>query len=645
MARRITFLLLPVLLVAGACSSGGDEPGGEEGTADLGDVELVAALTPFDSCDALLQHLTAEASERVGPYGLDGDQPYFLEGDVATMEDSAAGADVDALQPRSLPSAPVATTVPTSGTNTQEAFVDEPDIVKTTADRLLVVDDNRLRIVDLTGDQPVARGSVELPGWDSQILVVGDRVLALGSADTGEVWDETSDSTWAPYGTGAATLTEIDVSDPDAPTVVHTLTVEGGYLNARLVGETARVVLSAAHPTFPFVYPSDDSPTGRRIAEEANRRLVEEATLDDWLPTARLDDQDVDLIDCAAVEAPLEFSGFGFLSVLTVDLTQPLATPPATTVLADGQTVYASAESLYVATTRPPELPIDDLPQPLPLPTTGPTPVEDYVTALHRFDITGTGPATWIASGEVPGHLLDQFSMSEQEGRLRVATTEGAPWDGGESSSSRVAVLETDGQELVEVGAVDGLGATEQIYTVRFLGDTGYVVTFRQTDPLFVIDLSDPTAPTLQGELEIPGYSAYLHPIDEGHLLGIGQEADASGMTQGLQASVFDVSDPTHPTRVDQVVFPNEYSDAEYDHHAFLWWGPTGQAVLPLTYAETVVLSVGPDHVDEQGRVALPGGQQVRRNVVVGDRLLTVGADTLVTSDLATLAPLSQIPL
>lgn len=614
MARRIPFLLLPVLLLAGACSSGDDVPGPEAagGTVVLDEVELTSALTPFDSCDALLAHLTDEASERVGPYGLEGESPMVLEGDMAFDEDGGfASAGSDRLIEQALP-APV-TTVPTSGTNTQEAFVDEPDLVKVTPDRMLVADEGVLRVIDISGDAPVQRGHVDLPGWDNQLLVVGDRVLALGHSDDGWETDDAGTS-WEPYGYGAAVLAEIDVSDPDAPAVVHTLEVSGAYLSARLVGETARVVLSAAHPQFPFVYPSDDSPAARRIAEEANRRLIEEATLDDWLPGATLDGEAVDLVDCTRVEQPADFSGFGFLSVLTVDLTQPLGTPVTTSVLADGQTVYASAESLYVATTE----------------------LEGDRTTLHRFDITGTGAATWLASGEVPGRLLNQFSMSEHEGRLRVATTEG--------SSSRVAVLETDGQALTEVGAVDGLGPDEEIYAVRFLGDTGYVVTFRQMDPLFVIDLSDPTDPTLQGELHIPGYSAYLHPIDDTHLLGIGQDATDQGITTGLQISLFDVGDPAAPTRVDQVMLPGDQSEAEWDHHAFLHWQPTGQAALPI-WEGSLVLSVGPDHVDEQGRVDVEDGQQVFRNVVVGDRLYTVGTQTITVSRLADLQPVAELAL
>jgi len=641
MTRRLA-LALALLLVAAGCA--GDDGGEAAGPTDLGDVELVAALTPFDSCDALLAHLREEALERVGPYGLEG-QPVmaFAEGDVLAAGDGGR-ATAETAPGGTVPT----TTVPTSSTNTQEAFVDEPDVVKVDAERLLVVDDStadgssRLVVVDLTGAEPVVRGRVTLPGYGHQLLVVGDRVLALAGTSGGPIpIDDVARSTFAPYGPTQATLTEIDVSDPDDPTVAHTLALDGAYLSARLVGDTARVVVSATNPAFPFVYPSTDAPEALAIAEEANRRLIEGSTIEDWLPTATLDGEPTEVIDCGAVEQPAEFSGFGFLTVLTVDLTEALDTPPATSVLADGQTVYASAEHLYVATSRPPE-PTEDGgtgdPDLVP-------PVEDYETALHQFAITGDGAATYVASGVVPGHLLNQFSMSEHEGRLRVATTEGAPWSATETSASRVTVLEPQGDALVEVGTVEDLGVTEQIYAVRFVGDTGYVVTFRQTDPLFVLDLADPTAPTLAGELEIPGYSSYLHPLDEGHLLGIGQDADAQGTTRGLQVSVFDVTDPAAPTRVDQVVLPSSSSAAEYDHHAFLYWAPTGQAVVPVDYSAALVLSVGPDHVDEAGRITTPDGQEARRNVVVGDHLLTVTPDHLLTTDLATLTPRARISL
>ena len=132
------------------------------------------------------------------------------------------------------------------------------------------------------------------------------------------------------------------------------------------------------------------------------------------------------------------------------------------------------------------------------------------------------------------------------------------------------------------IGSVGGLGKTEQIRAVRFLGDTGYVVTFRQTDPLYVIDLTDPANPVLDGELKIPGYSAYLHPVGDGLLLGVGQDATDSGQTLGTQLSLFDVSDPTNPQQIDTLAIGGS-SEVEWDHKAFLYWPEDGTIVLPVS--------------------------------------------------------------
>ena len=143
-------------------------------------------------------------------------------------------------------------------------------------------------------------------------------------------------------------------------------------------------------------------------------------------------------------------------------------------------------------------------------------------------------------------------------------------------------VLRPEGNELVQIGEVDGLGTNEQIHAVRFLGTQGYVVTFRQTDPLFVIDLSDPTAPALSGELKIPGYSAYLHPVGDGLLLGVGQDATDEGRVLGTQLSLFDVHDPANPVRLSTLPIGGS-SEAEWDHHAFLYWPEDGTIVLPVS--------------------------------------------------------------
>jgi hypothetical protein len=147
-----------------------------------------------------------------------------------------------------------------------------------------------------------------------------------------------------------------------------------------------------------------------------------------------------------------------------------------------------------------------------------------------------------------------------------------------------VTVLEERDGDLVEIGLVDGLGKGEQIFAVRFMGDVEYVVTFRQVDPLYTVDLSEPASPVVLGELKIPGFSTYLHPVGDGLLLGIGQDATDEGRTTGSQASLFDVSNLADPQRVDQIGFgENSYSAVDWDPKAFLFWAERDLAVIPVS--------------------------------------------------------------
>jgi uncharacterized secreted protein with C-terminal beta-propeller domain len=165
-------------------------------------------------------------------------------------------------------------------------------------------------------------------------------------------------------------------------------------------------------------------------------------------------------------------------------------------------------------------------------------------TELYQFDTSGTGRPKYLGAGSVPGYVLNQYALSEWQGNLRVATTSG--------DSSTVYVLRRSGHQLRQVGSVGGLGKGQRIYAVRFDAGAGYVVTFRQTDPLYTLDLRDAAHPKVTGALELDGYSAYLHPLGNGRLVGVGQEADTNGRVQGVQVSLFDVSDPASPRRLSQ---------------------------------------------------------------------------------------------
>ena len=197
-------------------------------------------------------------------------------------------------------------------------------------------------------------------------------------------------------------------------------------------------------------------------------------------------------------------------------MTEAIDVESVASVMSGGDTVYASTDRLYVANHR--WIDSDD------------EEISGLTTHIHRFGMGGPEGPVYEASGSVEGFLLDQFAMSEHDGYLRVASTSAPPWwRSDEEPDSRVDVLERNGRELRVVGSVGGLGRGERIYAVRFMGDVGYVVTFRETDPLYTIDLSDPHDPEVVGELKILGYSAYLHPIGDGLLLGVGQDADEEG--------------------------------------------------------------------------------------------------------------------
>ena len=208
------------------------------------------------------------------------------------------------------------------------------------------------------------------------------------------------------------------------------------------------------------------------------------------------------------------------LAILTIDLDRGMYSLDRDGVMAGAQVVYGSTGSLYVASRRYVRA----------LELGGDVP-EGTRTEIHRFDVTDPTKTVYKASGSVPGFILNNYALSEFNGDLRVASTEEPPWiNAARPAPSRVSVLRQAGNRLNQVGAVGGLGEGERIYGVRFMGERGYVVTFRQIDPLYTLDLSDPTAPKVVGELKIPGYSAYLHPVGENLLLGIGRENRRQGV-------------------------------------------------------------------------------------------------------------------
>ena len=287
-------------------------------------------------------------------------------------------------------------------------------------------------------------------------------------------------------------------------------------------------------------------------------------------------------------------------------------------------------------------------------------------TVIHRIAIGG-GSITYAASGEAPGVVLNQFSMDETDGYFRIATTSGQ-WAGMDSATNNVYVLDS---ALNVVGRLEGIAPGERIYSVRFIGGRAYMVTFRQIDPLFVIDLSNPAAPAVLGYLKVQGVSDYLHPYDDTHVIGIGREADASGRTTGVKLSLFDATDVANPTELSKYVVEStwSWSEASYDHHAFLFSRDKQLLVIPVQLTESngteytnwqgvyvfgINLQDGltlkgklthADDVSAAGKTPYYYDTQIRRSLYIDNVLYTVSGGFVKANDLATLAEVGKVEL
>ncbi|WAS96071.1 beta-propeller domain-containing protein [Nannocystis punicea] len=701
MSRPIA-LALPAFLLLGALASGcsdREEPGGDLDPR---------VLYGFGGCDDLLSYTKGEAKSLIDQYGnLYGydysNGGWFGEGDGAGLSGSGSGTDggdsagEGGEPPQDDNGDGGVEGEDYSGTNVQEAGVDEPDVVKTDGERILAFARGQLHFVDVSGASPTLRGSLALGAdlWDAQIFMHEDRALLLV-----RTWPYYyGDYEGAPqqqgvdlqqyfgpdYYSGVTRLIEVDISNPEAMKIVSNLHIAGDLVSARMVDGVARVVvrsqpngLKLKEPYEFFDYQAFELGGGTdalyqhmwqvALAQSKvfNKAVIDASTIDNWLPRYVREDLSNGqaaistgvLLDCDDVMHPGVYSGLSTLGVLTVDLEGHLTPTGGVGVFSEGETVYASKQNLYVATT--PWNPADWDPE---------ASAEDQgrTTYIHKFDIQDRSRANYVASGSVRGWLLSQWAMSEFQGDLRVASTDSLGWDQA-TSESFVSVLRQEGDELQQIGQVGGLGKTEQIQGVRFIGDKGYVVTFRQTDPLYTVDVSDPAKPVVAGELKIPGFSAYLHPVGEDLLLGVGRDGTEEGQLLGIQLSLFDVSDDAVPKQLHKTSIGSDWgwSEALFDHKAFLWWGKTGLAMLPLEWGSyddnlgyTWEQGAFGFRVDKEDGIALVGEVQhpepvvdecwdeyygcnyspmLRRSIVIGEQVFTLSDVGLKASALADLS-------
>ena len=495
-----------------------------------------------------------------------------------------------------------------STTNLQEAGVDEADIVKSDGEHLLMLRSclpkTCVVTYELDSENALATelASLELKGilTASGMYLVkgregGDRLIAIGSNLPDHIWLDV----WG-WTSSTTELEFFDATDPAQLNSLESLTIDGTLISSRRVGDT--LLLVTRHTPFlegyiPYAY--DEQSLAR------NSTLLNEASLADLLPMVVDSQGQVQtLITADKCYLPTDNVDRSINPTIVTVTAVPLAEPTnfdSTCFIGQSETLYMTPESLYLATTQYQYANIGFerlFYQP------------EHATSIHKFSLT-EDQVDYQGSGQVMGHLgwsedKKSFRMGENDGFLNVVTSIGTTWDGTSSTVMTVLREDEETNSLEIVNTIEGIGKPgEQLYAARFLGDRAYLVTFLLTDPLYVVDLSDQENPAIVGELEIEGYSDYLHPVSENLLLGIGKDAipdenspDFNGTRgawyQGVKMSLFDVSDPSVPSEVNSIVLGKRGTQSEvlYDHHALAFLPATdnqpARVAVPVDLHETV---------------------------------------------------------
>lgn len=482
-----------------------------------------------------------------------------------------------------------------SGTNNQVVDVDEADIVKGDGDRLYLIHGNNLAVLHAwPAAESTLLGSIVLEGTPRDLFVRGDRAVVFS-----DIWDPYSAGLTAdPYGyfSGATKVTVLNVGG-DVPSVERELYLEGYYISSRRHDDVVRTVVQngARSPQVPYPYleytdlfgnPYPIEVIDSQVDEWFSRIIsaVRNSDIDDWLSREWVrDNGNLSQLPPRCADYYVPDPGVtrpGVTNVVSFNLTAAELELGGASIFGMAERVYANTEAVILASY---DMRYD---------TRG---IAGEQTLLHRFTLDGANTA-YQASGFVAGHIHNQFSLDEQDGVVRVSTTE-RRWDGFDEANpwnwvppepvNRVITLERQDSELVTLGQTEEFAYNEEIYATRFIGDRGYVVTFRQTDPFFVIDLSDPADPHLVGELKIPGFSEYLHPLDANHLLALGrdtEQVEGGFIDLGQALQIFDVTDPTAPELAHKFVFEGgASSQANVDHHAITFHPEQNLIAFPLT--------------------------------------------------------------
>ncbi len=603
-----------------------------------------------------------------------------------------------------------------SGTNNQEKGVDESDFVKTDGYYIYTLNGNRLEILGVPEFGSLERVSTtELEGYPSQMLMGEDKVVVFSTIYPWSLPEDhplrkivgTPDTEYGYWywSQSLTKITVIDVSDRATPKPMRELYIEGSQQAARRVDSTVRLItyglmqvpglIRYADPGQEYWELDSEDPRRKALWEHAidtaldkNKKVLAAASLDELVPRLIERTGNDTFIThsfasggCNNFAMPEDSFARGISSILTLDLLKPEFKFEADHILTNWSTVYASPTTLVLAESAFNSWWFWE---------NGDT---EEQTNIHRFDISKGATTRYTGSGRVPGTLWSQFNLSEYEGNIRVAATTGRLWrwwgdDGRPSPVNHVYVLAGDKPRVI--GHIGGIAPGETIWSSRFVGPRGFLVTFRNIDPLWTIDLSDPTNPVVEGELEVPGVSTYIHPVSDGEnrsLLTIGYGGDTEGMRWWEpQISLFDVTDFSDPKVADQISLaqptPDEgwsyaWSEAAWNPKAFQYWQPKGLLAIPLssyrgywsgsragrgTYRYEYFSRLQLIDVDLSGNLSLHGvidhsdffnsdnerywsSRDVRRTIFMGDYIYAISDRGVTVHNAETLAPGPRVAL
>jgi uncharacterized secreted protein with C-terminal beta-propeller domain len=481
-----------------------------------------------------------------------------------------------------------------SDTNLQEEGVDESDLVKNDGRYIYIARNDRVAIVD--AENPAAmreKAAITVDGSVDSLYLYGDTLVILFVKDAGyrNNWNYPLEAEvmdigycyWIPVNSKIG-VRIVTVTDPALPVTVAETVIEGNLISSRRIGGKLHLIQQFLPDLPPFEYAYDPHRESLSSVTASNQQKLEKTPLADLVPGYTTMDgngkesEEIQLVSYDDFYKPGVTSGGSVVTITTIDLDDPAKPLESKGVVADAHTIYASPSALYLASTRWDETQYQEGAY-----------SDVYRTYLYQFSFTESG-VTATGTGEISGKILNQFSLGEYEDVLRVATTNGDTWLGDSVTNSVYCIKANEGR-LNVIGEIKDIAKGETIYAARFMGKRGYLVTFVQTDPLFTLDLSDPTHPVIAGELKVPGYSTYLHPLSDDYLLTIGQDVsifDGAVLPQGVQLCIFDIRDFSNPTLLFQETIGSRgtYSEALYNHKAFTYWASKNLLAIPVDLYE-----------------------------------------------------------